>query len=242
MVNERAMNLELDHEVIGAIESSSLGGLPHDAIDRLTTGALVREVAAGSTIHREGDPPFSELVIRGLVRAYVIAPNGRTMTIRYCRPGALMGTGTVFNDRSPYARGHLATIVDSRLLKLQPPTVRALADRDIRVTRALLRETSARVAEYINELEASSSSSLRQRLARHLLDLAAEQQAGPRLVAQVSQEELAGAVGTVREIVVRILRDLREEGLVQTSRGRVEVLDPARLDSETYGRQRYSGF
>jgi hypothetical protein len=52
---------------------------------------------------------------------------------------------------------------------LSPETVRALAEHDIRVTRALLRETSARVAEYINELETSAFGSLRQRLARHLL-------------------------------------------------------------------------
>jgi CRP/FNR family transcriptional regulator len=231
------VKIDHDKEVIDSVEHSSLGGLPREVIGRLTDGALLREVAAGTTTHREGDPPFAELVVRGLVRAYVIAPNGRTMTIRYCRPGALMGTGTLFNEGSSHARGNVAALVDSRILKLHPSTVRALAERDIRVTRALLQETSARVAEYINELEASSSSSLRQRMARHLLDLAAEQQAGPRLVARVSQEELAGAVGTVREIVVRILRDMRQERLVRTSRGRVEVLDPARLDAETFGRQ-----
>jgi CRP/FNR family transcriptional regulator len=232
------VKLAQDAEVIGSIERSSLRGLPGDVIDRLAEGAFLRDVAAGTATHREGDPPFAELVIRGLVRAYVIAPNGRTTTIRYCRPGALMGTGTLFNESSPHARGNLAALVDSRILKLHPPAVRALAERDIRVTRALLHETSARVAEYINELEASSSGSLRQRLARHLLDLAAEQQAGSRLLARATQEDLAGAIGTVREIVVRILRDMRQEGLVRTSRGRVEVLDPARLDAETYGRQR----
>jgi CRP/FNR family transcriptional regulator len=223
--------------LVESLDLSSLRGLPREVTEHLLEVAALRDVSAGATTHREGDPPFLELVVRGLVRAYIIAPNGRTMTIRYCRPGALMGTGTVFNTGSPHARGHLAALVDSRILKLHPPIVRALAGRDIRVTRALLAETSARVAEYINELEASASASLRQRLARHLLDLAADQQAGPRLMARVSQEELAGAVGTVREIVVRILRDMRQERLVRTSRGRVEVLDPARLDAETFGRQ-----
>jgi CRP-like cAMP-binding protein len=146
-----------------------------------------------------------------------------------------MGTGTLFNDTDPRARGSTSALVESRILVLSPGTVRALAERDIRVTRALLRETSARVAEYINELETSTFGSLRQRLARHLLDIAAEQQTGPLLVAQASQQDLAGAVGTVREIVVRILRDLRSEGLVRTGRGCVELLDPLRLHAETYG-------
>jgi CRP/FNR family transcriptional regulator len=100
--------------------------------------------------------------------------------------------------------------------------------------RALLKETSARVAEYISEIEASSFATIRQRLARHLLDLAAEQQVGTQLVARASQDQLGGAIGTVREVVVRILHDMRREGLVRTKRGRVELLDARRLDMETY--------
>jgi len=57
-------------------------------------------------------------------------------------------------------------------------------------------------------------------------------------VARTNQEELAGAVGTVREIVVRILRDFRDRDLVRTGRGEVELLDPVRLDAQTYGRHR----
>lgn len=224
-----------------ALALSSLGMLPRELIDRLADGAIVREVAAGTTISRGGDPPFWDLVVRGLFRAYVSGPNGRTVTIRYCRPGALMGTGTVFNRGGPAAQGILTALVDSRLLRFRPETARALADTDIRVTRALLYETSARVAEYINELEAISMASLRQRLARHLLDLAADRQHGQRLVAHASQEELAGAVGTVREIVVRILRDMRNEGLVKTGRGTIDLLDPSRLDAETYVRRKRLG-
>jgi CRP/FNR family cyclic AMP-dependent transcriptional regulator len=231
------MTTSFDQQVDEAIALSSLRSLPRDAIDRLTVGAVLRDVGAGAPIHREGDPPFAAIVINGLIRAYVSAPNGRMMTIRYCRAGALMGTGTVFNETDPGARGNLTALVASRLLSLRPATLRSLAETDIRVTRALLGETSARVAEYINELQATSFASLRQRLARHLLDIAADRQAGPPLMARVSQEELADAVGTVREIVVRILRDMRNEGLVRTGRGWVELLDPMRLDAETYARQ-----
>lgn len=226
-----------DRDVNEAIASSSLAGLPPGVIRRLIDGAILRDVGAGHTTHREGDPPFAELVVRGLIRGYVSAPNGRTMSIRYCRPGALMGIPTLFNQSAPRAHGNTTALVDSRILQLHSPAVRELAERDIRVTGALLREASARVAEYIKEIEASSFATIRQRLARHLLDIAAEQQVGERLAARASQQELAGAIGTVREVVVRILRDMRREGLVHTSRGTVLLLDPARLDAETYAHQ-----
>jgi CRP/FNR family cyclic AMP-dependent transcriptional regulator len=226
-----------DPDVNAAIASSSLRGLPPEVIRRLIEGAILRDVAAGKTTHQEGDPAFAELVVCGLIRGYVSAPNGRTMSIRYCRPGALLGIPTLFNPSAPHAHGNTTALVDSRILQLNSPAVRELAERDIRVTRALLHETSARVAEYIKDIEVSSFATIRQRLARHLLDIAAEQQVGRRLAARASQEELAGAVGTVREVVVRILRDMRGEGLVRTTRGRVELLDAARLDAETYAHQ-----
>ncbi len=232
----RLSNVHLDRDVIAAIARSSLRDLPHESIELLTEGAVIRTAAAGSILHRSGGPRFAELVVTGLIRAFVLAPTGRTMTIRYCRPGALMGTGTVFNDSEDRARASTSALVDSRVIALNADTVRTAAEHDIRVTRALLGETSARVAEYINELETSAFGSFRQRLARHLLDIASEQQTSSLLVARVSQEALAGAVGTVREIVVRILRDLRNDGLVRTGRGRVEIMDPVRLDAETYWR------
>jgi hypothetical protein len=40
---------------------------------------------------------------------------------------------------------------------------------------------------------------------------------------------LADHVGTVREVVARILRELREEDLISTSRDKITLLDPTRL-------------
>ena len=170
----------------------------------------------------------------GLIRGHVDAPNGRTMTIRYCRPGALLGTPTLFNPDRPMTHANLTPVVDSSVMVLQPSLVQSLAATEIAVARALLAETSARTAEYISELEATKFASARQRLARHLMDLAAEGATGGRLVVRTSQEELAEAAGTVREVAVRVLRELREAGVVRTRRGAVELLDVARLDAETY--------
>jgi CRP/FNR family transcriptional regulator len=69
----------------------------------------------------------------------------------------------------------------------------------------------------------------------HLLDLASSQQ-GPRgpLVAHASQQELADAVGSVREVVARVLRELRLAGLVATLPDGVRILDPTGLHDQTW--------
>ena len=48
------------------------------------------------------------------------------------------------------------------------------------------------------------------------------------------QQQIADAVGTVREVVVRILRDFREAGLVRTTRHGTIIVDPVGLEAETW--------
>ena len=58
---------------------------------------------------------------------------------------------------------------------------------------------------------------------------------GGRLVAQISQQELADAVGSVREVVARALRDFRAAGMVATTGDSVVILDATRLYAESGG-------
>jgi CRP/FNR family transcriptional regulator len=54
----------------------------------------------------------------------------------------------------------------------------------------------------------------------------------------VSQQDLANSVGSVREVVARVLAELRSQGLVRTSPGRVEILDPVRMSRQLWSRAR----
>lgn len=66
---------------------------------------------------------------------------------------------------------------------------------------------------------------------RHLLDLAACEPDG-RLVTPVNQQDLANGVGSVREVVARILEELRAASLVRTSpaRGDPRAINDVRED------------
>ena len=85
------------------------------------------------------------------------------------------------------------------------------------------------------ELPGASFATVRQRVARHLLDLASdEQRGGTRLIARVSQQAMADAIGSVREVVVRAIGELRKEGLVATGSGGIEILDADRLAADVF--------
>lgn len=186
------------------------------------------------TIHREGDSEAHvRLVVSGLVRMYVTAIDGRTMTVRYCRPGALLGVVSLF--ASPFVLPlSVQAITRADLLAFRPSVLREAVERDVRVARCLLGELSERVLSFVAEIPGNAFTTVRQRIVRHLIDLASESQDGPELVASISQQDLAEAVGTVREVVVRSLRELRDAGLLQTKRDRIVLLDPEGLVEEGY--------
>jgi CRP/FNR family transcriptional regulator, cyclic AMP receptor protein len=219
-----------------AVDASHLRDLPPEVLDELLEGAVQSKVAAGSVAHRalEADQ-YLQLVITGVIRVFVTAPDGRTMTIRYCRSGELLGAMSLFSDEFTEPATKQA-LVDTQLLTLSPPTVRALAQRDLRVARVLLIELSERARNFVNEIPGTAFATVRQRVARQLLDLASthQQDSDPNgeLAVRITQQELAGAVGTVREVVVRTLRQLRDAGVVRTERDRIVLLDPAQLTEE----------
>lgn len=219
----------LDPNIRTAVEASHLRILPPQAIADLVDNGTRFRVSAGSTVRREGDDAAHfELVVSGLLRVYVTALDGRTLTVRYCRSGSIMGTASLF--ASPFAMpASVQAVTDAVVLGMPPALVRHLSEHDARVARALFNELSERVLSFAAEIPGSAFTSVRQRVARHLLDLASSHQSGSHLVAPISQQELADAVGTVREVVVRVLRDFRQEKIIETGRASIKILDAERL-------------
>lgn len=214
-----------------AVAASRLAALPPDVAAALAAEARTLRIDGGSVVHREGhDSAHLELVLSGVVRVYVGAPDGRTMTVRYCRAGALIGAVSLFATRF-WLPATIQAVTDSELLVLPAPAVHDAAERDPRVARVLLEELSERVLAFLGEIP-SAFTPVRQRVARHLLDLASDLPDAAGLVAAVGQQELADAVGSVREVVVRVLREMREEGSIRTARRRIELLEPERLAAE----------
>jgi CRP/FNR family transcriptional regulator len=203
-----------------------LAPLPADALARLTIDALRLDLPAGSTIYRAGEPAGLALVGRGLLRVYLTSLEGRQLTIRYARAGSVLGAPAVV--AGPVNTG-VQALTDATLFVLNLGTVQALGRTDARFAWALAEEIAHRLYEVIDVFSGTVFGSVRQRVARHLLDLAAEHQRGAVLVAPVSQQELADAAGTVREVVARVLRELRDEQLIQSSRQGIVLLDPSRL-------------
>jgi len=218
--------VDIDQRVEPAVARSLFGALPSGTMASLLADAVELDVPAGSILYRDEDPARTGLVVAGLVRIYLTSREGRQVTVRYARSGDTVGVPMAVGG--PVAVGAQA-VTDSSLLLLRSETVRSLAMADARVAWPLAEEITRLLYAVLDAFGGHVFGSVRQRLARHLLDLAADRQRDALLVAPVSQQALADAVGTAREVVARTLHDFRAAGLVESTRRGVVLLDPDRL-------------
>jgi CRP/FNR family cyclic AMP-dependent transcriptional regulator len=160
------------------------------------------------------------------------SPDGRQVTVRYAREADVLGIAVMVGGPASVS---VQTITDSSLFSIDGRRLTEAARRDARVAWALAEELNRRLYDTLQQTAINTFGSVKQRVAAALLDLASAQQ-GPRdrLVAQVSQQELADAVGSVREVVARALRDFRLAGLVATGPDSVLIVDPAGLHDRAW--------
>jgi CRP/FNR family transcriptional regulator, cyclic AMP receptor protein len=221
-----------DREVAEAMARSFLGKLPGEVVDRLLAEGERSDYPAGTTIYREGAAPRTALVVQGLLRVYLTSAEGRQVTVRYAREADVLGIAVLVGGPVNVA---VQTLAPSSLFRISAPTLTQAAHEDARVAWAVAEELNRRLYETLQQTAINTFGSVKQRVAGHLLDLAsAQQRPQGRLVARVSQQELADAVGSVREVVARVLRDLRLAGIVATAPDSVVVVDAARLHHESW--------
>jgi CRP/FNR family transcriptional regulator, cyclic AMP receptor protein len=177
-------------------------------------------------VYRAEDAPRLGVIVAGLVRVFLTSPEGRQLTVRYARPGAVLGAPTAVGGPVDVS---VQALTDTTVLMLDVTAIRSLAMADAHVAWSLAEEVTRRLYEVLEAFSGNVFGSVRQRVARHLLDLAADRQTDALLVAAVSQQAVADAAGTSREVVARNLADFRRAQLVKSTKDGIVLLDPDRL-------------
>ncbi len=220
------------HPEGAASERAFLARIPADARRLLLEDARTVRADAAETIFAATDQPRVGVLLVGRARRYIAAGDGRQVTTGYLGPGDLVGNGAL------YRTGLLAVgaLSDCVVAEFQAGLFVRLAHEDPSTREAFTEATTALVREGHVGLALTAFGTMRERVAHHLVALAADEPGAVAPVITMTQQRLADCVGTVREVVARTLREFRAEGLVVTAEGRVEVLDAARLARVAAGR------
>ena len=209
----------LEQSLLAVRSVGFLRGLRPELVDEVLESA--------SVVHLSPDgvnvPASTSIVVSGLLGYFLWYPDGRQITIRYVAAGDLIGA--VSASASTVATG-VRAIEQSALLQLSTARLRTLAGRDLELSSALIEEMSTRLRSAYRTLAMRSFGSVKVRVAR---DIVARMRAAghltPGVQVRVTRQALADATGSVREVVARALRELARQGIVETGRARVTILD-----------------
>lgn len=210
-----------------------LSGLDPGAVAALLDRGTERRAGRGETLFRAGDPARGLfLIVEGRVRI-VRETIGRGQVVHEEGPGGTLGEIPLFTG-CPYPATATAT-ESTRCLVFPLVAVRSAVAVDPELAFRLLGTLATRVRGLIDRLDRLVFAGVRARLAAWILERR-RTAIGPVVSLGLSQERLAEELGTVREVVVRELRSLREAGVVRSKgAGRLEVIDPARLEAIASG-------
>jgi CRP/FNR family transcriptional regulator, anaerobic regulatory protein len=196
----------------------ALGQLdPADFAGVLASETHLLQVPAGTLLFSEGKPCSGfPMLLSGRVRVARGSPGGRSLALYHVGPGELcvISTACLFGEVPLSAHG--VADEDTELLHLSPAGfARWVAHEPFR--RFVFGVFADRLAELMALAEAVAFQRLDQRLAAALL--------GHGASLHTTHQALADELGTVREMVTRLLKRFEAAGWVALGRERIELLD-----------------
>ena len=218
----------LEEFALDGPQGGFLSALPRGARERLLAEAIRIDLPAGAIVYRDDESPRVIVVVNGVLRVFLSAADGRQTTVRYARSGDVAGLALVVGGPGPMS---IQAMTDTTVLALGVDTLHSLLATEPGVARVCAEELTRQLYRALDEISEHAFLSVRQRIVRHLLDLASTDEAA-RLVVHASQQELADEVGSVREVVARTLHQMREDGLIETARDEIVLADAVRLAEE----------
>ena len=197
-------------------------GMPAARIDALVADAQFLRAPAGAVLFDANQPCRGfPLVLEGSVRVTKNAPNGREILLYRVEPGqsCIQSGGCLLGHADYSASGVAETEVE--LLSVPPAQFNELLLGFEPFRRYVFGMYGERLAEVMELVEEVAFRRLDARLAQLLI------RRGP--VIEGTHQQLADELGSVREIVSRLLRSFEQRGLVRIERERVTALDPKGL-------------
>jgi CRP-like cAMP-binding protein len=211
---------------------SVLTDLPPEELEMLFAHINEYVYSKGQVIFREGAYPTGIFFIReGKVKKYKVDKEGREQIIYVANTGELIGFHAVLaEERYPDAA---ATLEDSKIAFIPKEDFIEVLNTSKVLSHRLLKALSHEFSVFANSLAFFAQRSVRERFAMQLVLMREKYKhnftPGMEVEINMSREDLASLVGTARENIVRILKDFKEEGILETKGRKIIIKDVNKL-------------
>lgn len=205
--------------------------LSEKSLNELKAQALKHRFKSKKNLISKGDiVNGAYIVTKGRLRIYNIDPDGKQSSIYYVQEGeaCLFAINCVFSDLvypawvSTDTSSCAVTLIPGKLFKKLNETEKC-------VSQFTFNTLSSRIFDLMSRLEEISSMTIGQRVASFLV-----KHANSKNFVPVTHQEIALQLGTAREVISRILKNLERQKMLKLSRGCVYLIEMKKLANNEF--------
>lgn len=197
--------------------------------EKLRSSTTERSVTKGTVLHNGSlDCMGLVLVLSGQLRAYILSPEGREITVYrlFQRDMCLFSASCIM--RSIQFDITIEAEKDTAFLLIPPEVYKGILEESAPLANFTNDVMSTRFTDVMWLMEQVMWKSFDKRLAGFLLEEAAIEETNHL---QITHETIGNHMGNPREVVTRMLRYFQNEGMVKLSRGMIELTDISKLEA-----------
>ena len=203
--------------------------LTGDQQERIANVIEFRQIKKGTHIHDSSADCLGLVAVRnGQLRAYILSEDGREITISRLTQYdvSLLSASCVMPDMQFNVM--IEAEKDSEFWSVPACLFKDLVDESLVVSNYSRNLLSGNFSELMWLMEQIMWKSFDKRLAAFLLE---ESRLEETNQLKITHEKIANHMGTAREVVTRMLRYFQNEGMVQLTRGTIEITDEEKLEA-----------
>jgi len=184
--------------------------------------ATTRSLPANSVVVNEGDQTNSLYIINsGKVKIYLSDENGKEVMLGIAGPGEYFGEMVL--DGGPRSAS-VMTLESSKFSIIQKQDLEKYLRNQPDVALSIIKQLINRIRSLTDNVKSLALLDVYGRFRKLLLDLAVEEKGKLVIKEKLTQKDMANRVGSSREMISRILRELTVGGYIEINQKRITIL------------------
>ena len=198
-------------------------GLPEAELSALQELCITRTYPKNTVIINEGDQANAMFICTsGKVKVYVSDENGKEFVLNSMGPGEYFGELSLLDDETRSAS--VITTDKSTFSILYKDDFSKVVLNHPDIALVLLRNLASRIRKLTENVKTLALQDVYGRIRKTLLDLSTEKDGDTVIEEKLTQQDLANRIGSSREMVARILKDLATGGYIEIERKQFRIL------------------
>ncbi len=198
----------------------SLFTFEKELLDEIKNSEII-DIEPGSIILKENEfVKVVPLVLEGSIKLRKLDPTGREIVFYHIEPGesCILSITSCLNDKESQAEAIIEK--KTRLIVVEADKVRLWMDRFPTWRKFVVNLYYTRMAEMMTLMDLVIFKSVDARLIQHLKENAVDNKI------EITHQQLAGELGTAREVISRLLKQMERDQMISLERGKIKIIKP----------------